>query len=287
MPEANLKVISSNGRRRHDRCKALIDIGNRNRRRRSGGPSGNHNPSNKISATKQRVYPKPASLPPMRRSTIASERLNLCDPKNKQPRPAPDGALVCVIPHPRVAPLSACKPLCAKRTRQLPPPQSLRGDLNPRLNPTAPRLNPTAPRLNRTAPNPNRKNAPAESASTAGSSASSTPFSGSKRFRAIRTQQLRANPQFRLRTNPPLNRKHLSLNPPFPPANPTPGRNAPAECPRPPQNPHTVGQGVRFQMSEAYSAIVRSLENFPDPAIFKIALRENSSRSAYNRPTRS
>jgi hypothetical protein len=42
------------------------------------------------------------------------------------------------------------------------------------------------------------------------------------------------------------------------------------------------GQGSTFQISVAYSAMVRSLENFPDPATFRIALRDHSSGSAYN-----
>jgi hypothetical protein len=33
-------------------------------------------------------------------------------------------------------------------------------------------------------------------------------------------------------------------------------------------------------MSFAYSAIVRSLENFPDPAMFKIAFRAHPAESA-------
>ena len=36
----------------------------------------------------------------------------------------------------------------------------------------------------------------------------------------------------------------------------------------------------------AYRAIVRSLENFPEPATFKIALRAHALRSAYNAVSR-
>ena len=43
-----------------------------------------------------------------------------------------------------------------------------------------------------------------------------------------------------------------------------------------------TGHGCTFQMSAAYSATVRSLENFPEPATFKMALRAHSSGSAYN-----
>ena len=39
-------------------------------------------------------------------------------------------------------------------------------------------------------------------------------------------------------------------------------------------------QGFAFQISAAYSAMVRSLENFPEPATFKIALRAHPSGSA-------
>ena len=34
-----------------------------------------------------------------------------------------------------------------------------------------------------------------------------------------------------------------------------------------------TGQGSAFQICDAYSAMVRSLENFPEPAMFKIAFR--------------
>ena len=42
-----------------------------------------------------------------------------------------------------------------------------------------------------------------------------------------------------------------------------------------------TGHGFAFQISAAYSAMVRSLENFPELATFKIALRAQASRSAY------
>src|SRR5581483_10184233 len=35
---------------------------------------------------------------------------------------------------------------------------------------------------------------------------------------------------------------------------------------------YPTGQGVAFQVSAAYSAMVRSLENLPEPATFKMAL---------------
>ena len=40
-----------------------------------------------------------------------------------------------------------------------------------------------------------------------------------------------------------------------------------------------TGHGFAFQISAAYWTMVRSLENFPELAIFKIALRAHSSRS--------
>ena len=43
-----------------------------------------------------------------------------------------------------------------------------------------------------------------------------------------------------------------------------------------------TGHGFAFQMSAAYSAIVRSLENFPEPATFRMALRAQASASAYS-----
>jgi hypothetical protein len=44
--------------------------------------------------------------------------------------------------------------------------------------------------------------------------------------------------------------------------------------------PYETGHDRTCQISEAYSAIVRSLENFPEPAIFKIALRAHATGSA-------
>ena len=41
-----------------------------------------------------------------------------------------------------------------------------------------------------------------------------------------------------------------------------------------------MGQGVAPQIDSAYSAIVRSLENFPEQATLRIALRPHPSRSA-------
>src|SRR5215469_7139440 len=41
-----------------------------------------------------------------------------------------------------------------------------------------------------------------------------------------------------------------------------------------------TGQALAFQMSAAYSPIVRSLENFPEPATFKIALPDHPAGSA-------
>src|SRR4029450_10295963 len=45
---------------------------------------------------------------------------------------------------------------------------------------------------------------------------------------------------------------------------------------------HTVGHGFTWQMSAAYSAMVRSLENFPELATFRMALRAHASGSAYS-----
>src|SRR5712672_1896077 len=42
-----------------------------------------------------------------------------------------------------------------------------------------------------------------------------------------------------------------------------------------------TGQGLTFQIAAAYSAMVRSLENFPEPATFKMALRTHASGRAY------
>src|SRR5580700_4502239 len=47
-------------------------------------------------------------------------------------------------------------------------------------------------------------------------------------------------------------------------------------------SPQGTGQGSAFQIPAAYSAIVRSLENLPEPATFKIALRTQVSWSEYN-----
>ena len=44
---------------------------------------------------------------------------------------------------------------------------------------------------------------------------------------------------------------------------------------------YSIGHGLTFQISLAYSEIVRSLENFPEPATFKIALRAQASVSSY------
>ena len=41
------------------------------------------------------------------------------------------------------------------------------------------------------------------------------------------------------------------------------------------------------QISAAYSAMVRSLENFPEPATFNIALRAHSYGFVYNASSRS
>ncbi len=43
---------------------------------------------------------------------------------------------------------------------------------------------------------------------------------------------------------------------------------------------HSTGQGAASQMSAAYSAIVRSLENLPEQATLRIALRAQASASA-------
>src|SRR5262249_55064400 len=45
-------------------------------------------------------------------------------------------------------------------------------------------------------------------------------------------------------------------------------------------------QGFASQMWDAYSAIVRSLENFPDPATLRMAFRAQPSGSAYSAPSR-
>src|SRR5215831_17449770 len=49
---------------------------------------------------------------------------------------------------------------------------------------------------------------------------------------------------------------------------------------------HDTEQGFTCQMSDAYSAIVRSLENFPEPATLRMALRAHAAGSAYSAPRR-
>ena len=49
---------------------------------------------------------------------------------------------------------------------------------------------------------------------------------------------------------------------------------------------YVTGQGFAFQISVAYCAIVRSLENLPEPATLRIALRAHPSRSAYSSQSR-
>ena len=44
---------------------------------------------------------------------------------------------------------------------------------------------------------------------------------------------------------------------------------------------HPTGHGFTFQIPAAYSAIVRSLENFPEPATFKIVVRAHALGLAY------
>ncbi len=53
-----------------------------------------------------------------------------------------------------------------------------------------------------------------------------------------------------------------------------------------PQCCYSVEHGVTFQISLAYSAMVRSLENLPDAAMFRITLRVHAGWSAYNSPSR-
>src|SRR5262249_26791302 len=48
---------------------------------------------------------------------------------------------------------------------------------------------------------------------------------------------------------------------------------------------YRTGHGFTPQMSAAYSLIVRSLENFPEPATFKIAFRAQPCGSAYKTPS--
>src|SRR5712692_1667134 len=45
---------------------------------------------------------------------------------------------------------------------------------------------------------------------------------------------------------------------------------------------YDTGHGLTCQMSAAYSAMVRSLENFPELATFRMALRAHASGSAYS-----
>jgi hypothetical protein len=49
---------------------------------------------------------------------------------------------------------------------------------------------------------------------------------------------------------------------------------------------YETGHGPTFQMPAAYSAMVRSLENFPEAATFKIALRAQALGSAYKSRSR-
>ena len=48
---------------------------------------------------------------------------------------------------------------------------------------------------------------------------------------------------------------------------------------------YSVKNGPAFQISLAYSAMVRSLENLPDAAMFRITLRVHAGWSAYNSPS--
>jgi hypothetical protein len=49
---------------------------------------------------------------------------------------------------------------------------------------------------------------------------------------------------------------------------------------------YLVKNGSVFQISLAYLAMVRSLENLPDAARFRITLRVHAGWSAYNSPSR-
>ena len=49
---------------------------------------------------------------------------------------------------------------------------------------------------------------------------------------------------------------------------------------------YKIGQGSACQISRAYSVMVRSLENFPEEAMFRTALRDQFSLSAYNSANR-
>src|SRR5271165_583160 len=48
---------------------------------------------------------------------------------------------------------------------------------------------------------------------------------------------------------------------------------------------YDTGHGSAFQISEAYWAMARSLENFPELATFRIALCAHAPGSAYNAPS--
>src|SRR4029077_1460649 len=50
--------------------------------------------------------------------------------------------------------------------------------------------------------------------------------------------------------------------------------------------PQSRGHGSAFQIPAAYSAMVRSLENFPEQATLRMALRAHASGSAYRSPAR-
>lgn len=43
-----------------------------------------------------------------------------------------------------------------------------------------------------------------------------------------------------------------------------------------------TGHGFAFQMSAAYSVMVRSVENLPEPATLRMAIRVHASGSAYS-----
>jgi len=49
---------------------------------------------------------------------------------------------------------------------------------------------------------------------------------------------------------------------------------------------YDTGHGFACQISAAYCAMVRSLENFPEPATFRMALRAHASGSAYKSHSR-
>src|SRR5262245_60894368 len=48
---------------------------------------------------------------------------------------------------------------------------------------------------------------------------------------------------------------------------------------------HDTGYGLTCQISDAYSRIVRSLENLPEPATLRITLRAQAPGSAYRLQT--